>query len=55
LDGDVNFVEEASMIVRKLLETETDQSVAHRWDHPDRVRRRALKLARFIPEGEIDL
>ncbi|HOO55157.1 MAG TPA: HD domain-containing protein [Methanothrix sp.] len=42
-------------MVRKLLETEKDQSVAHRRDHLDRVRRRALKLARSIPEGEIDL
>jgi len=55
LDGDGNFVEQASVMVRKLLETEKDQSVAHRRDHLDRVRRRALKLARSIPEGEIDL
>ncbi len=55
MDGDGNFVEQASVMVRKLLETEKDQSVAHRRDHLDRVRRRALKLARSIPEGEIDL
>lgn len=55
MNGDGNFVEVASVVVRKLLETEKDQSVAHRWDHSERVRRRALKLARFIPEGEINL
>jgi uncharacterized protein len=55
LDGDGNFIEQASMMVRELLETEADQSVAHRWDHLDRVRRRALNLAREIPDGEVDL
>ncbi len=55
MDGGGNFVEQASVMVRKLMETEKDQSVAHRWDHLDRVRRRALKLASSVPEGEIDL
>ena len=55
MDGDGDLIEQASVMVRELLEIEIDQSVAHRWDHLDRVRRRALKLARFIPKGEIDL
>ncbi len=55
MDVEGRFVEMASMMVRELLESETDQSVAHRWDHLERVRRRALKLAREITDGEIDL
>jgi len=55
LEGDGKFIERASVIVRELFEIETDQSIAHRWDHLERVRRRALKLALRCREGEIDL
>ncbi|HII06132.1 MAG TPA: HD domain-containing protein [Methanotrichaceae archaeon] len=43
------------MKVQELLEIETYQSVAHRWDHFERVRKRAHKLALEICDDEIDL
>ena len=54
-----DYVEKVMEKVKETLEKQPDQSVAHRFDHLDRVRKRAIFLTKLIKEGqkeiEIDL
>ena len=41
--------------VKKILSENKNQSIAHRWDHTDRVYKRSIEMTKYFPNEKLDM